>query len=362
MSEKLFMKGNEALAEGAVRAGCRFFAGYPITPQNEVPEYMSWRLPEVGGTFIQAESEVAAINMLFGASSVGARVMTSSSSPGISLKQEGISYCASAELPIFYSNIVRGGPGLGNIAPSQGDYFQATRGGGHGDYRVFVMAPKSVSEMANFPRICYEVAFKYRMPTMILADGILGQMMEPLEFSFEPIDPKSIPLPDWALRGAVNGRRRRINSYDLRPGEMEKWNFRLEKKYNQVTADEVRYEEIQTADADIILAAYGTAARICESALMLGRREGLKIGLVRPITVWPFPFQVFKNLAGRVKKFLVVEMSLGQFVEDVQLAINGKAEIHLHKRPAGAIPTGEEVLEITRKVLSGDDFKLYVRP
>ncbi len=362
MAEKLFMKGNEALAEGAIRAGCRFFAGYPITPQNEVPEYMSWRLPEVGGTFIQAESEVSAINMLFGAASVGTRTMTSSSSPGISLKQEGISYCASAELPIFYANVVRGGPGLGNIAPSQGDYFQSTRGGGHGDYRVIVMAPKSVSEIANFPRLCYDMAFKYRIPTMILADGIIGQMMEPLEFDFEPIDPKSFLLPKWALRGSRGAERRRVNSYDLRPGEMEKWNFRLEAKYQKIMADEVRYESIKVDDADIILAAYGTSARICETALTVGRREGLKIGLVRPITLWPFPTQVYRDLAKRVKKFLVVEMSLGQFVEDVQMATNGKAEIYLHKRPAGAIPTGEEVLDITRKILSGDESKLYLRP
>ncbi|HBZ01839.1 MAG TPA: 3-methyl-2-oxobutanoate dehydrogenase subunit beta [candidate division Zixibacteria bacterium] len=362
MGEKLFMKGNEALAEGAIRAGCRFFAGYPITPQNEVPEYMSWRLPEAGGTFIQAESEVSAINMLYGASATGTRTMTSSSSPGISLKQEGISYCASAELPIFFANVVRGGPGLGNIAPSQGDYFQSTRGGGHGDYRVIVMAPKSVAEMANFPRLCYEMAFKYRIPAMILADGILGQMMEPLEFDFEPIDPATFELPKWALRGSGGAERRRVNSYDLRPSYMEKWNFRLEAKYQEIAANEIRYEATQIEDADIVLAAYGTSARICESALMLGRREGLKIGLVRPITVWPFPTQIFKDLSKRVKKFLVVEMSLGQFVEDVQLSINGKAEIYLHKRPAGAIPTGEEVLEITKKILSGDQTKLHSKP
>jgi 2-oxoglutarate ferredoxin oxidoreductase subunit alpha len=362
MSEKLFMKGNEALAEGAVRAGCRFFAGYPITPQNEVPEYMSWRLPEEGGTFIQAESEVSAINMLFGASAVGVRTMTSSSSPGISLKQEGISYCASAELPIFYSNIVRGGPGLGNIAPAQGDYFQSTRGGGHGDYRVFVMAPKSVAEMANFPRRCYEIAFKYRIPTMILADGILGQMMEPLEFDFDPIDPQSLSLPKWALRGTNGEERRTVKSYDLKPSAMEAWNFRLEKKYNEIIANEIKYETTKVEDADIILAAYGTAARICESALMLGRREGLKIGLVRPITLWPFPAQIFRDLAKKVRKFLVVEMSLGQFVEDVQLSINGKAEIYLHKRPAGGIPTGEEVLDITKRVMGGDESKIFARP
>jgi len=362
MGEKLFMKGNEALAEGAIRAGCRFFAGYPITPQNEIPEYMSWRLPENDGTFIQAESEVSAINMLYGAAACGFRTMTSSSSPGISLKQEGISYCASAELPIFFANVVRGGPGLGNIAPAQSDYFQSTRGGGHGDYRVIVMAPKSISEMANFPRLCYEMAFKYRIPTMILADGILGQMMEPLEFDFDPIDPKSFPTPTWALRGTGGAEKRRVKSYDLRPSFMEEWNFHLEAKYNEITAKETRFETNQVEDADIILAAYGTSARICESAQMLGRRKGLKIGVVRPITVWPFPAQIFKDLAKRVKKFLVVEMSLGQFVEDVQLSINGKAEIYLHKRPAGAIPTGEEVLAITEKILAGDEAKLYVRP
>ncbi len=362
MGERIMMKGNEAVAEGAVRAGCRFFAGYPITPQNEIPEYMSWRLPEVGGTFLQAESEVSAINMLFGASATGTRTMTSSSSPGISLKQEGISYCASAELPIFFANVVRGGPGLGNIAPSQGDYFQATRGGGHGDYRVFVMAPKTVGEMANFPKICYEVAFKYRIPTMILADGILGQMMEPIEFDFDKIDPKSFSLPTWALRGGSGDNRRIVKSYDLAPLKMEKWNFRLEEKYNLITANEIRYEKLNTDGADIILTAYGTSARICETAMNLGRREGLKIGFIRPITVWPFPTQVFRDLAKKVKKFLVVEMSLGQYVEDVQLSINGKAEIHLHKRPAGGIPTGEEILEITKKILSGDDYKLYIRP
>ena len=355
MSERILMKGNEAIAEGAVRAGCRFFAGYPITPQNEIPEYMSWRLPEKGGTFIQAESEVSAINMLYGASSVGTRVMTSSSSPGISLKQEGISYCASAELPIFYANVVRGGPGLGNIAPAQGDYFQATRGGGHGDYRVIVMAPKSVDEMANFPKKCYDLAFKYRIPTMVLADGILGQMMEPIKFGFDPVDPASLPALDWALRGTNGGERRVIKSYDLRPGKMEEWNFRLEKKYDQIRADETRYESFNLDDADIILTGYGTSARICESAMMLGRSQGLKIGLVRPITLWPFPGQVFRDLAIKVSKFLVVEMSLGQYVEDVQLSVSGKSEIHLHKRPAGGIPTGEEVLEITRKVLAGDD-------
>jgi 2-oxoglutarate ferredoxin oxidoreductase subunit alpha len=350
MGERELMKGNEALAEGAVRAGCRFFAGYPITPQNEIPEYMSWRLPEMGGTFIQAESEVAAINMLFGASACGARVMTSSSGPGISLKQEGISYTASAELPIFYANVVRGGPGLGNIAPSQGDYFQATRGGGHGDYRVYVMAPNSVSEMGNFPKVCYDIAEKYRTVTMVLADGLLGQMMEPIEFNFEPIDPSKLPLKEWAL-GKQNGRPRRVvRSYDLRPGYMEKHVWKLMEKYNKIEANEVRYEATMVDDADILIVAYGTCSRISKAALVSGKREGLKIGLLRPITLWPFPMKILNDLATKIKKILVVEMSAGQMIEDVKLAIEGKAQVFFHGRPAGGIPTEFEVLDVIRKI------------
>ncbi len=346
MGEKKLMKGNEALAEGAVRAGCRFFSGYPITPQNEVPEYMSWRLPEVGGTFIQAESEVAAINMLYGASACGARVMTSSSGPGISLKQEGISYTASAQLPIFYANVMRGGPGLGNIAPSQGDYFQATRGGGHGDYRVFVMAPNSVSEMGNFPRICYEIAEKYRMVTMVLADGLLGQMMEPIEFDFEPIDPSKLPPKDYTL-GKQEGRSRRVvRSYDLKPGFMEKHTWKLVEIYNQVEKNEVRYETTSVEDADLLVVAYGTCSRISRAAMALGRNENLKIGLLRPITLWPFPNKILSDLAARIKRILVVEMSTGQMIEDVKLAIEGRSQVFFHGRPSGGIPTEYEVLDV----------------
>jgi len=350
MGEKDLMKGNEALAEGAVRAGCRFFSGYPITPQNEIPEYMSWRLPEVGGMFIQAESEVAAINMLFGASACGARVMTSSSGPGISLKQEGISYTASAELPIFYANVVRGGPGLGNIAPSQGDYFQATRGGGHGDYRVLVMAPNSVSEMGNFPRLCYEIAEKYRMVTMVLADGLLGQMMEPIEFDFEPIDPAKLQPKDYTL-GIQDGRPRRVvRSYDLKPGMMEKHVWKLMEKYQQVEDNEVRYETTMVDDADILIVAYGTCSRISKAALVLGRKENLKIGLLRPITLWPFPMKILNDLTSKIKKILVVEMSAGQMIEDVKLAIEGKAQVFFHGRPAGGIPTEFDVLDVVKKI------------
>ncbi|HVP35595.1 MAG TPA: 3-methyl-2-oxobutanoate dehydrogenase subunit VorB, partial [Terriglobales bacterium] len=342
MGEKLLMKGNEALAEGAVRAGCRFFSGYPITPQNEVPEYLSWRLPEVGGTFIQAESEVAAINMLYGASACGARVMTSSSGPGISLKQEGISYISGANLPIFYANVMRGGPGLGNIAPSQGDYFQATRGGGHGDYRVIVYAPNSVSEMGNFPKRCYDLADQYRIATMVLTDGLLGQMMEPIEFDFDPVDPSKLAVKNWALGNAEGRERRVVRSYDLRPGYLEKMTLKLAEKYKEIEEKETKYEAVLVEDAEILLVAYGTSSRISKSALMLGRKEGLKIGLLRPITLWPFPSKIISELSERIRKILTVEMSLGQLVEDVRLAVEGKAKVYLHGRPSGAIPTGEE--------------------
>lgn len=351
MAERLLMKGNEALAEGAVRAGCRFFAGYPITPQNEIPEYMSWRLPQAGGSFIQAESEVAAINMIYGAAATGTRCMTSSSSPGISLKQEGISYAAGADLPFFYANVVRGGPGLGNIAGSQGDYFQSTRGGGHGDYRVFVMAPDSVNEMANFPHKCYETAFKYRVPSMVLADGILGQMMEPVEFKFPQIDPAKLPEPDWAL-GISSGRQRRmVRSYDLREGALEKWIMTRVKRYKEIEEKEVLYEEKMIEDAEIILVAYGTSARVSMAAVKMAREKGIKAGLFRPVTLWPFPKKRLFELADRVEKFLAVEMSLGQMVEDVRLAINGKSMVHFYGRPGGSVITGEEIFNAVEKIV-----------
>ncbi len=343
MAEKKLMKGNEALAEGAVRAGCRFFAGYPITPQNEIPEYMSWRLPQAGGVFVQAESEVSAINMVYGAAATGVRCMTSSSSPGISLKQEGISYCAGADLPVFIGNVMRGGPGLGNIAGAQGDYWQATRGGGHGDYRTFVMAPDSVSEMGNFPHKCFEVAFKYRIPSMVLADGIIGQMMEPVEFINPEIDPKTLTEPAWAL-GVNKGREKRIvKSYDLREGYLEVMVNERVKRYKQMEANETMYEEKMMDDAEIAIVAYGTSARVSVAAMKLARENGLKVGLFRPITLWPFPKARLVELSKRIKKFLVVEMSLGQMVEDVQLSLNGRAEVHLHAKPGAAVMTADEV-------------------
>ncbi|MGC9070149.1 MAG: 3-methyl-2-oxobutanoate dehydrogenase subunit VorB [Elusimicrobiales bacterium] len=348
---KILMKGNEALSEGAVRAGCRFFAGYPITPQNEVPEYMSWRLPQVGGSFVQAESEVAAINMIFGAAATGVRSMTSSSSPGISLKQEGISYCAGADLPFLVANVMRGGPGLGNIAGSQGDYFQATRGGGHGDYRVFVMAPNGVQEMADFPYHCYEVAYKYRVPAMILADGIIGQMMESIEWKTPEIDPSRLPQPDWAI-GVNNGRKsRRITSYDLREGMLEKMIIERAKRYREIEEKEVMWQEKMTDDAEILLVAYGTSARVSLSAIKMAREKGIKAGFFRPITLWPFPKKRLFEISERIKNILVVEMSLGQMVEDVRLAVDGRANVHLHARPGGSIISPEEIIDSVNKIV-----------
>ncbi len=352
MAEKKLWKGNEALAEGALRAGCRFFAGYPITPQNEVPEYMSWRLPQVGGAFIQSESEVSAINMVYAASATGVRSMTSSSSPGISLKQEGLSYCAGADLPLLIANVMRGGPGLGNIAGAQGDYFQSTRGGGHGDYRLFVMAPNGVNEMANFPQKCYEVAYKYRIPSMILADGIIGQMMEPVEFTNPEIDVTTLTKPEWAIGVNTTGRPKRIaKSYDLRDGYLEKMVNERVQRYNEIEKNEVIFEEKMMDDAEIVIVAYGTAARISTAAMKLARERGLKVGLLRPITLWPFPKARIVELSKRVKKFMVVEMSLGQMVEDVLLALNGRADVHLHARPGAGVMTADDVCKDIEKIL-----------
>ncbi|MFA6583960.1 MAG: 3-methyl-2-oxobutanoate dehydrogenase subunit VorB [Elusimicrobiaceae bacterium] len=353
MGEKTLMKGNEALSEGAVRAGCRFFSGYPITPQNEIPEYLAWRLPEVNGVFVQAESETAAINMLYGAASTGVRTMTSSSSPGISLKLEGISYCAGADLPIFFVNVVRGGPGLGNIAGAQSDYFQSVKGGGHGDYRVITLAPNSVHEMGNFPRKCYELAEKYRMPAMILADGILGQMMEPVEFEDEqPVDLSKRAEPAWALGNSAGRAKRVVSSYDLREGELEKLVNARAERYHAVEENEVLWEEHHTERMDILLVAYGTSSRACLEALHYAKEKGLSVGLFRPITLWPFPYRQLAAAAGRAKAVLTVEMSLGQMVEDVRLAVNGSVPVHLHARPGGGLPTGADIVAQAEKILA----------
>lgn len=353
--EKILLKGNEAFAEGTVRAGCRFFAGYPITPQNEIPEYLSARLLEVGGTFIQAEAEVSAINMIYGAASCGARSLTTSSGPGISLKQEGISYIASAELPFLYANVMRGGPGLGNIAPCQSDYFQATRGGGHGDYRVIVLAPNSAHEMGNFPKLAYDTAEKYRIPAMILADGLIGQMMEPLEFNFDFVDVNNLPPKDYTLTGCKGREQRIINTLYMDTNVLEKHNWNLLNKYRKIKEEFVMSEEKYTDGADIVIIAYGTAARISMAAIMKGQEEGLKIGLLRPITLWPFPEKAIASLVQKVHKILVLEMNIGQMVEDVQMAVNGKSEIYFYGRPGGNVPTGEEVLEVVKQALNTKD-------
>lgn len=357
--EKVLMKGNEALSEGALRAGCRFFAGYPITPQNEVPEYMAANMQDRGGAFIQAESETSAINMIYGAAATGTRSMTSTSSPGMSLKQEGISYIAGADLPCLIVNVMRGGPGLGNIVGAQGDYFQATRGGGNGDYRCIVLAPNSVQEMGNFPKLAFELSEKYRVPAIILADGVLGQMMEGMSFEFEPVDPKTLPAFDWAL-GENNGReRRQVFSYWLKDGELEDALIRRAKKYAEIEKTEVRFEERYCDDAEVVLVAYGLSARASLEAVEMARKEGIKAGLFRPITLWPFPYEQLGALSKKAKAFLTVEMSLGQMVTDVRLAAEGRTPVYLHARPGGGMPTGEDILTAIKSSLKGSGPCLY---
>ncbi len=349
MAERKLFKGNEAIAEAAVRAGCRFFFGYPITPQNEIPEYMSRRLPEVGGVFLQAESEVAAINMVYGAAGAGGRVMTSSSSPGISLKQEGISYIAGAELPCLIVNMVRGGPGLGGIQPAQSDYFQAVKGGGHGDYHCIVYAPASVQEMVDLTMQAFDVAERYRMPVMILGDGILGQMMEPVAFP----DPgeRDVPPPEWATTGARDGRSPRlINSIYLKPDELFRHNLKLQARFEQAKAEETRCESIGVDDADIVLVAYGTTSRVCRSAMDRARADGIRVGMVRPITVSPFPYQAIADAARSARAILTVEMSLGQMVEDVKIAALGAAPVHFYGTTGGIVPTALAIVEEVRKI------------
>lgn len=340
------MRGNHVIAEAAVRAGCRFYFGYPITPQNEIPEYMSERLSKIdGGVFIQAESEVASIHMVIGASMAGGRVMTSSSGPGISLKQEGISFLSALELPAVIVNMSRGGPGLGNIAPSQSDYFQATRGGGHGDYRTIVLAPSSCQEAADLTYKSFDLADKYRIPVVILGDGMLGQMMEPVELPPE-IPIKKLPPKDWAITGAKGRPSRFIRSLILDPFEEEEHNWKLMRKYERISKEELMWDSFSTEDARMIVVAFGTAARIAKGAIKRVREEGLKVGLFRPISLWPFPTKVLKELSRKVKHLFVFEMNMGQMVEDVKLAVDGGVEIHFYGRPGGIIPTPLEISRI----------------
>ena len=348
MSNKVLMKGNEAIAEAAISAGCLYFFGYPITPQTEVAEYMARRLPKVGGLCLQAESEVAAINMLMGASAAGTRAMTSSSSPGVSLKSEGISYIAGCDLPCLIVNVQRGGPGLGGIQPSQQDYYQATRGVGHGDLRLIVLAPSSVQEMASLTAEAFDLADTYRMPAMLLADGALGQMMEPVDFSVFP--KRELPEKTWATNGHGGARKKNIvNSLFIDPNELENSIRARYERYAKVEENEVRYEEYMTEDAEIILVAFGITARIAKSAITEARAKGVKAGLLRPITLWPFPKKRLGELADRAKAFLSVEMSMGQMVDDVRLAVNGKKPVSFFGRTGGIIPSVEEVAaEITK--------------
>ena len=343
MSEKILMCGNEALAEAAVIAGLDAYFGYPITPQNEIPAYMSRRMPEEGRVFVQSESELAAINMVFGAAAAGVRSMTSSSSPGISLMQEGISYLSGAQLPAVVVNIMRGGPGLGNIAPSQSDYFQATRGGGHGDYRTIVLAAASVQELADLTQLAFDLADRYRIVVVILGDGILGQMMEPVVLEKKSFE--KLPAKDWAVTGAADRRQNIIKTLLLEEGALENLNLELQGKYKIIEESEVRFEQYQVDDAEIILVAYGVAARISQGAINQARRQGLKVGLVRPITLWPFPMKQIAELAQPERMFLTVEMSYGQMLDDVKLAVGGKAPVHFFGRAGGAVPTVEEILE-----------------
>ena len=351
MSEKVLMKGNEAIAEAAIIAGCRHYFGYPITPQTEIAAYMAKKMPKIGGTFLQAESEIAAINMVYGVSSAGKRVMTSSSSPGISLKGEGISYLAGADLPAFIVNVQRGGPGLGGIQPSQSDYFQSTRGGGHGDYHIIVLAPASVQEMAELTVKGFDLADKYRMTAMILADGTLGQMMEPVS-----LDIKVSPQPEkpWATTGTGMKREHNIvNSLSLVPDELEQLNIERFKKYAVVEQNEAMYEEYKCDDAEIIVTAFGIAARVATHAIDRARQEGIKVGLIRPITLWPFPKAPFEKYADKVKCFLSVELSMGQMIEDVKLATKCKKPVYLCNRVGGIIPTPDEVLDCIHKLNQG---------
>lgn len=350
MGEKYLMKGNEAIAEAALRAGCKCYFGYPITPQTEVAHYMAKKMPKLGGSFVQAESETAAINMVYGAASTGMRVMTSSSSPGISLKQEGISYIACAELPAVIVNIVRCGPGLGGILPAQGDYFQAVKGGGHGDYKMVVLAPSNVQELYELTVEAFNIADRYRILTMIMGDGILGQMMEMVEFK----DEENIVHQEkaWATTGTKMERDKNVvTSIYIEPEVLEQHNLKLQAKYRMIEQNEVRVESYNCEDADIIVVAFGTIARIVSNVIKQAEKEGIKVGLIRPISLWPFPKEEFEKYAQTPKAFLTVELNAGQMVEDVRLAVNGKKPVHFYGRMGGMIPKEVEILDKIKEIL-----------
>ena len=351
MADKVLMKGNEAIAEAAIIAGCRHYFGYPITPQTEIAANMAKRMPKIGGCFLQAESEIAAINMVYGVASTGLRVMTSSSSPGISLKGEGLSYLAGADLPSLIINVQRGGPGLGGIQPSQSDYFQATKGAAHGDFHMIVLAPSSVQEMADLTVKGFELADKYRMTSMVLADGTMGQMMEPVSLDY---DIKPMPEKPWATTGTKMERFHNItNSLSLVPEELEQLNFARYEKYKTIEEEEVMYEEYMMEDAEICIAAFGIAARVAKNAIVEARKQGIKVGMIRPITLWPFPKKPFEAAAEKCKQFISVELSMGQMIEDVKLATGCKAPVILCNRAGGMIPSPEQVLESIKEAANG---------
>jgi len=349
VEKRLLIKGNEALARGAIKAGCRYYFGYPITPQNDIPEFLSKEFARVEGCFIQAESEVASINMLLGAAAAGARAMTSSSSPGISLMQEGISYLAGSELPAVIVNISRSGPGLGGISASQGDYFQATRGGGHGDYRTIVLAPNSVQEMHDLAMLAFDLADKYRNPAILLGDAVLGQMVETMVD--RPYQPLPLPPKDWILTGTSGRSPRLVKSLYLKDGEMERQNWKLFEKYGRMKREEPRFETTPDQDSELTVVAFGSAARVGKSAVRRARAKGMKVGFFRPITLFPFPEEELLRISQRVKRFLVVEMNTGQMVEDVKLAVARDAEVQFYGHPPGSPPVPEELLEEIKKAI-----------
>jgi len=354
MGEKILMKGAEAVGEAAIKAGCRHFFGYPITPQNEAPGYMSKRMPEVGGVFLQAESEVAAIHMLYGSAGAGFRVMTSSSSPGISLMSEGLSYIAGAELPVVIVNVMRGGPGLGGIGPAQADYFQATKGGGHGDYRMVTLAPVNLQEQVDLMFDAFDIADKYRNPVMVLSDGLLGQIMEAVEFKREKKLDDFIAKP-WAADGMKNRKKNLISSFLLDCTDLENHNIKIQKKYDEIKKNEIRYESYHTDDAEVTVVAYGTMARICKTAVDHMRKEGMKVGMFRLISLWPFPEKQIEQIAKnpQTKSLYVFELSAGQMVEDVHLYTHDLKPIHFHGRMGGNVPSIQEVIDKVKCVYEG---------
>ncbi|MBQ8868664.1 MAG: 3-methyl-2-oxobutanoate dehydrogenase subunit VorB [Oscillospiraceae bacterium] len=355
MADKVLMKGNEAIAEAAIRAGCRHYFGYPITPQTEVAAYMAKRMPKIeGGVFLQAESEISAINMVYGVAGAGFRVMTSSSSPGISLKQEGISYLAGSDLPALIVNVQRGGPGLGGIQPSQSDYFQATRGGGHGDYHLIVLAPASVQEMADLTIKAFDLSDKYRVPAMLLADGTMGQMMEPVELP-DSVDTLKVEKP-WAVTGTQKKREHNIvNSLYLAPEKLEQTNLERFERYKAIEENEALYEEFMMEDAEYCVVAYGITARVSKNAVIAAREQGIRVGMIRPITLWPFPKKAIADVTDKVKAFISVELSMGQMIEDVKLASSCKKPVYLCSRVGGVITTPEQVLETIKKTAGGNE-------